>query len=62
MTGDPFTIFRGVDGQWYWHLKAANGEIIATSEGYQRRQGAVDGVTSVRNSAAPAAPTKEENQ
>jgi uncharacterized protein YegP (UPF0339 family) len=22
------------DGNWYWHLKAANGEIVAQSQGY----------------------------
>lgn len=23
-------------GQWYWHIRAANGEIIAEGEGYKR--------------------------
>jgi uncharacterized protein YegP (UPF0339 family) len=25
------------DGQWYWHLKATNGKIIAQGEGYKRK-------------------------
>ena len=58
---DPFEVFRGEDGQWYWRLKAANGEIIAQSEGYQRRQSALEGIESVRNNAAPAAPAQGDN-
>ncbi|MGC6247198.1 YegP family protein [Bisgaard Taxon 45] len=33
-----FQIFQGVNGQWYWRLKAANHETIAASEGYTTRQ------------------------
>lgn len=29
-----FEIFKGSDGGWYWHLKSANGEIVAISESY----------------------------
>lgn len=25
------------NGQFYWHVKAANGEIVAQGEGYKRR-------------------------
>jgi uncharacterized protein YegP (UPF0339 family) len=32
-------------------LKAANGEIIAISEGYASKQGCVDGIESVRKNA-----------
>ena len=38
MPTDPFEVFRGADGRWYWRMKAANGETIAQSEGYERRQ------------------------
>ncbi len=27
------------NGQFYWHVKSPNGEIIAQGEGYQRRAG-----------------------
>jgi len=27
------------NGQFYWHIKAKNGEIIAQGEGYKRRAG-----------------------
>lgn len=34
-------IFRGKDGDWWWHEKAANGQIVASSgEGYKTRWGA----------------------
>lgn len=28
------TVFQGRDGQWYWNLKARNGQVMAQSEGY----------------------------
>ncbi len=32
-----FEYWRSIpDGQWYWHLKSGNGEIIAQGEGYRR--------------------------
>ena len=55
MPTDPFEVFRGADGRWYWRMKAANGETIAQSEGYERRQGALDGIEAVKANAAPAA-------
>ena len=29
------------NGQWYWRIRAKNGEIIAQGEGYQRKRDAV---------------------
>lgn len=34
-------VFRGEDGLWFARLRAANGEILATSEGYIRKVDAV---------------------
>ena len=31
-------IFKGKDKQYYFHVKAANGEIIAQSEGYTTKK------------------------
>ena len=50
-----FVIFTGRDGQYYWRLKAPNGEIIAQSEGYVSRQGAVNGIDACKRHAATAA-------
>lgn len=42
-----FQIFQGVNGQWYWHLRAANHEIIAYGEGYINREDCVHAVNLV---------------
>lgn len=49
-----FEIFQGRDGRFYFHLKAANGEIVAASQGYTTKQHAEAGVESVRASAPMA--------
>lgn len=33
--------------QWYWHIKARNGKIIAASEGYKRKGDALQGLESL---------------
>lgn len=42
------------DGLWYFHLKAPNGEVIATSEGYTSEQNCDDGINSVKRFAKTA--------
>ena len=39
-------------GSWMFNLKARNGEIILTSEKYEARKGAANGIESVRKNAA----------
>ncbi len=39
------------NNDYYWHLQAANGEIILQSEGYKTKQGAENGIESVRMNA-----------
>ena len=53
LTAKPgtFETFKGLDGQYYFHLLAANGEKVLQSEGYTSRQSAEKGVESVRNNA-----------
>ena len=46
-----FEIFKATDGKYYFRLKAVNGEIIAHSEGYSSKQGAQDGIASVKKNA-----------
>jgi len=50
-----FAIFKGHDEQFYWHLKAPNGEIICQSEGYVAKQGAQKGIAAVKEYASDAA-------
>jgi uncharacterized protein YegP (UPF0339 family) len=37
-------VFQGNGGQWYFHVKGDNGEIIAQSEAYTRKSDALDGL------------------
>jgi hypothetical protein len=46
-----FEIKKAKDGQFYFHLKAANGEVILASEMYQSKAGAVNGIESVKKNA-----------
>lgn len=46
-----FEIFRGGDNLWYFRLKARNGKIIAQSEGYCNKSGALNGINSCRENA-----------
>lgn len=45
------------DGEWYFNLIAANGKVVCTSQVYQRKQSALNGITAVK-AAAIDAPTK----
>jgi hypothetical protein len=46
-----FEIYKDKVGEWRWRLKAANNEIIATSEGYKEKTGCEDGIASVKKNA-----------
>lgn len=43
---------KGTDGKWYFHLQAANGEIVMQSEGYETEGGAKEGIAAARHAAA----------
>jgi uncharacterized protein YegP (UPF0339 family) len=45
--------------QYVFNLKAGNGEIIATSERYATKQGALNGIESVKKNA-PGAPIDDQ--
>ena len=50
-----FEIIKDKRGEFRFHLKAANGEIIASSEGYKTKAGAQNGIESVQKNAPGAA-------
>ncbi len=50
-----FEISKDKSGKFRFHLKAANGEIIAASQGYETKANAEKGIESVRAKAASAA-------
>ena len=47
-----YTLFKGRDNQFYWNLKAPNHEIVASSEGYVSKQGALNGIEANQKHAA----------
>ena len=49
-----FEISKDKAGKFRFHLKAANGEIIAASQGYDTKASAENGIESVKRNA-PAA-------
>ena len=49
-----FEIIKDKSGEYRFHLKAGNGEIIAASQGYKTKASALDGVESVQKNAADA--------
>lgn len=52
MTHPKYEIYRDVSGEFRWRLKAANGKIVASGEGYKTRSGARSGVKAHRRAAA----------
>ena len=42
-----FVLRTAKDGQFYFNLKASNGEVILTSEMYTEKRGALNGIASV---------------
>jgi uncharacterized protein YegP (UPF0339 family) len=49
-----FVLKKGSSGKYHFNLLAANGQVIATSEAYERRQSALDGIESVQKNAPGA--------
>lgn len=50
-----FELKTAKSGQFHFNLKAGNGEVIATSEMYQSKAAALNGIESVKSNAAGAA-------
>jgi uncharacterized protein YegP (UPF0339 family) len=51
MRNPKFQIYTGKDDQFYFRLRAANGEIILNSEGYTAKAGCQNGISSVQENA-----------
>jgi len=49
-----FEIFSDKSGEYRFHLKAGNGEIIAASQGYESKASAKNGIESIKKNAAAA--------
>lgn len=49
-----FEVYKDAKGEFRFRLKAGNGEIIATSEGYTSKSGCMNGIESVKKNAPEA--------
>ncbi|MFB8189564.1 YegP family protein [Microbacterium sp. NPDC055988] len=49
-----FELYTDKSGEYRFRLKAGNGEVIATGEGYSSKAAALNGIDSVRRNAADA--------
>lgn len=50
-----FEVYTDKGGEYRFRLKARNGEIIATSEGYKQKASCLNGIDSVKKNAPDAA-------
>ena len=55
-----FEMYLDKAGEYRFRLKARNGEIIATSEGYKAKTGCLNGIESVKKNAPDAEIVKAE--
>ncbi|MFT4158286.1 MAG: YegP family protein [Microbacterium sp.] len=49
-----FELYQDKGGDFRFRLKAGNGEVIATGQGYASKSGALNGIDSVKRNAADA--------
>lgn len=46
-----YEFYRDQAGEWRWRLKASNGRIVASGEGYKTRAGVLKGIAAHRRAA-----------
>jgi uncharacterized protein YegP (UPF0339 family) len=56
-----FVLEKGSTGKFHFNLHAANGQVIATSQHYESKESALNGIESVRHNAADA-PVEDKTQ
>lgn len=49
-----FEVYADKSGKYRWRLKASNGQVIASGQGYTTKKSALAGVESVRKNAPGA--------
>ena len=54
-----FQLKKGNSGKYHFNLLASNGQVIATSESYESKRSALNGIESVKANA-PGAPTEDQ--
>lgn len=54
VTNPKFEVYKDKAGEFRFRLKARNGEIIVTGEGYKSKDGCLKGIESIRKNAPEA--------
>ena len=49
-----FVLSKGSSGKYHFNLVATNGQVIATSQTYERKESALNGIESVKKNAPDA--------
>ena len=49
-----FEVYQGTGGEYRFRLKAGNGQVIATGEGYKSKKSCMNGIESIRKNAPDA--------
>lgn len=57
-----FEVYKDKAGEFRFRLKATNGQIIATGEGYKALAGCMNGIESVKKNAADSPVVVEKNE
>ncbi len=52
--GGKFEVYQDNSGKFRFRLKAGNGQVIATGEGYTTRKACMNGIESIRKNAPDA--------
>ena len=60
VTNPKFEVYLDKRGEYRFRLKARNGEIIATGEGYKAKASCLNGIDSIRRNALESPVVKEE--
>ena len=60
VTNPKFEVYLDKRGEYRFRLKARNGEIIATGEGYKAKASCLKGIDSIRRNAPESPVVKEE--
>lgn len=50
-----FEVYKDGSGEFRFRLKASNGQVIASGEGYKTKAGVLNGIQSIKKNAADAA-------
>lgn len=46
-----FEVYQDAAGEWRWRLKASNGQVVASGEGYKTQAGAKRGCEALQRAA-----------